>query len=61
MIPGRPRTSANCFCAKARLMQVASQQEDKKNMRKLRLNCLKKGKFETLKGSGGLKTDLLSG
>ena len=28
------------------------------NMRKLRLNCREKGKFETLKGCGGLKSHL---
>ena len=52
-----PRTSA-CFCAKARLMGVGFSPRRQTNMRKLRLSCFKKGKFETLKGFGRLKTYL---
>ena len=39
--------STACFCAKARPRQT--------NMRKLRVSCRRKGKFETLKGFGGLE------
>ena len=52
-----PRTSA-CFCAKARLMRVTSHQEDKQTRETCGWGALQKGKFETLKGFGGLKTYL---
>ena len=56
-IPRGLRTSA-CFFAKARLMRIPFSTRRQTNMRKLRLSCRKKGKFETLKGFGDLKTYL---
>ena len=56
-IPGRPRTS-DCFCAKARLMRVTSPTKKTNKHEETAADLPKKGKFEKLKGFGGLKAYL---